>query len=168
MTRKTPASKARCGALPFPWRCPRCLKKEVCPRARSYTSKVGYDGRVYEVTVPRLKVPCCRACGEMVFSVVEDAEISAALRKKLRLLTPAQIRAARIQLKLHQRELAVRLGVAEATVSRWESDRLIQSRAMDNLLRLFFGLKQVRSVLSGKRQNPRFGTLVNAMSRAGS
>jgi DNA-binding transcriptional regulator YiaG len=47
-----------------------------------------------------------------------------------------------------QKELAVQLAVAEATLSRWETGGQIQQRAMDKLLRLFFGLPAVRVALA--------------------
>jgi hypothetical protein len=46
------------------------------------------------------------------------------------------------------------------TASRWVSGALIQSRAMDNLLRLFFALPEVRNVLQGENQDAGLGTEV--------
>lgn len=40
-----------------------------------------------------------------------------------------------------------RLGVAAETVTRWLSGALIQSRAMDDFMRLYFGLPEVRAAL---------------------
>jgi len=51
------------------------------------------------------------------------------------------------KLGLKQQELAEQLGVAPETISRWVNGALIQSRAMDNLLRLYFDSKEVRSLL---------------------
>jgi len=62
------------------------------------------------------------------------------------------------QLGLKQQALAERLGVAPETISRWVNGALIQSRAMDNLLRLYFALPEVRAVLQGTRQDPNLGT----------
>ncbi len=61
-----------------------------------------------------------------------------------------------------QQELAARIGVAEATISRWETGTLIPSRAMDNLLRLSFALPAARAALRGAAQDPAFGTEVVA------
>ena len=71
-----------------------------------------------------------------------------------------QIKEGRKALGLLQQELAERLGVAEATISRWETGTLIQSRAMDNLLRAYFALPQLRAALRGAEQDPAFGTEV--------
>jgi len=46
-----------------------------------------------------------------------------------------------------QQELADQLGIAKETISRWETGGMIQSRAMDNLLRLFFESEEVRRLL---------------------
>ena len=145
-------------AKPFPWRCPRCLKREVTPTATAYTAEVRHDGRPYRVEVPDLMLPTCRACGEQVFSNSVDEQISRALRGHLRLLTPEQIRGAMKALGLRQRELAGRLGIAEETLSRWLTGSQIQSRAMDNLLRAYFAFPEVRSALIGPGQDPALGT----------
>jgi DNA-binding XRE family transcriptional regulator len=53
----------------------------------------------------------------------------------------------RANLELSQQEMAEQVGVATETISRWEAGGLIQSRAMDNLLRLFFESEEVRRLL---------------------
>jgi putative zinc finger/helix-turn-helix YgiT family protein len=145
---------------PFPWRCVKCLKRDVYPATVSYTAEVNHDGRLYEVPVPVLEVPRCQSCGELVFTNHVDEQITDALRTQLRLLAPAQIRTSRKALGLLQQELAERLGVAEATISRWETGTLIQSRAMDNLLRAYFALPELRAALRGVEQDPAFGAAV--------
>jgi putative zinc finger/helix-turn-helix YgiT family protein len=106
---------------PFPWRCSNCKKKEVRLSTVPYTAKVKQDGRIYELAIQALEIPKCDACGELVFNDGADEQVSAALRDYLHLLTPDQIRRARKALGLTQRELSNRLGVAEATLSRWET-----------------------------------------------
>lgn len=142
---------------PFPWYCPKCRKKEVRPAIISYRCDMTHDGQLYSVTVPELTVPRCGHCGELVFNYPAEEQIRHALRSQLRLLTADEIRTARSTLKLSEKDLADRLGVPEATVSRWETGDQIQSRATDNLLRVFFALPEVRSVLLGANQDPRLG-----------
>jgi DNA-binding transcriptional regulator YiaG len=89
-----------------------------------------------------------------------DAQISQALLKHLRLLLPAQIRAAREALGLQQEELARHLGVAAESLCRWEKGVLIQSRATDNLLRVYFAFPAVRKALVGDAQSPDLGIVV--------
>ena len=145
------------GARPFPWPCPTCLTLTVIPTIIDYTARVKQDGVVHELHLPTLEVPRCQTCGELILTTAVDEQINDALRVRLRLLTPAQIRLGIERLGLKHQEFAERLGVAPETISRWVNGALIQTRAMDNLLRLFFALPQVRDVLQGEHQNPQLG-----------
>jgi putative zinc finger/helix-turn-helix YgiT family protein len=129
----------------------------VVPTIIDYTAKVKHDGVVHELHFPALEVPRCQTCGETVITTAVDERINDALRSRVHLLTPAQIRKGLDDLGLQEQELAQRLGVAGETISRWVTGALIQSRAMDNLLRLFFALPQVRDVLQGANQDPQLG-----------
>ena len=60
-------------AKPFPWRCPECGKKEVGPATVAHTSEIKHDGRLHTVEIPKLRVPRCAACGELVFD--NDADV---------------------------------------------------------------------------------------------
>jgi putative zinc finger/helix-turn-helix YgiT family protein len=131
---------------PFPWPCIECREKEIFPLVTDFTIEVKHDGRPYEVRIPDLTVPTCRNCGEQVFTSAEDERIRDALRAQIGLLTSQEIRAHRAEHGLNQQELAEALGVAKETISRWETGA-IQSRAMDNLLRLFFESEEVRRLL---------------------
>ncbi|MCI0455651.1 MAG: type II toxin-antitoxin system MqsA family antitoxin [Gemmataceae bacterium] len=116
-----------------------------------------HDGAIHDLHLPELEIPRCQTCGETYSTSAVDERISEALRAHLRLLTPAQIRRGIEKLGLQQQELAERLGVAAETISRWVNGALIQSRAMDNLLRLYFALPEVRDVLRGASQDPQLG-----------
>ena len=144
MTDPTPASHK-----PFPRRCPECGKVEVHPATIAYDAEVKHDGRVYAFRIPELQVNRCAACGEVLFSNVTDEQISQALREHLSLLSPEQIRTALQAIGLKQKDFGQRIGVAPETISRWISGTYIQSRAMDNLMRLFFAFDNVRSALAG-------------------
>src|SRR3990172_7403847 len=128
---------------PFPWKCGSCRERTVVPEEVSYTTEIEHDGRTYSVTVPDLVIPCCSKCGAMVRDDAANRRISDALRKQIGLLTPEQIRRNRESLNLTQKQLAGTLGIAEATLSRWETGAQIQQRAMDRLLRVFFGFPEV-------------------------
>src|SRR5688500_1576494 len=104
---------------PFPWPCSNCLTSTVVPTAVEHTAKVKHDGTVYELHFPALEIHRCQTCGETYSTTAVDEQISDALRSRLRLLTPAQIRWGVEQLGLNQQELAERLGVAPETISRW-------------------------------------------------
>jgi len=133
---------------PFPWKCGRCRKREVFPAEGEYTTEVVHDGRTYTVTLPALRTPRCRACGEVVLDTEANRQISQAFRRQANLLTPEEIRQSRKALSLTQEQLAALLGVAEASLSRWETGAQIQQRSLDKLLRLFFELPEVRSTLA--------------------
>lgn len=151
---KRPANAER----PFPWRCRHCGSDEVRLTHLSYDAEVRHDGRVYSFQIPKLEAPVCRACRKMVVAECVDDQINAALRDHLHLLTPTEIRAALERIGMTQKDAAECLGIAEATLSRWLTETQIQSRALDNLLRVFFGFPEVRTALSGKAQDSRLGT----------
>lgn len=132
---------------PFPWRCIECREKAIFPQATDYSTTVKHDGRLYTVHIPDLAIPTCRKCGAQTFAVGDDDRIIAALRAQLGLLTPQEMQRRRGQLGLSQQEMAEQIGVAKETISRWETGALIQSRAMDNLMRLFFESEEVRGLL---------------------
>jgi putative zinc finger/helix-turn-helix YgiT family protein len=130
-----------------------------------YMAKVKHDGVIYELHLPALEIPRCQTCGETYSTTAVDEQVSDALRSRLHLLTPVQIRQAIEKLGLKQQELAERLGVAAETISRWVNGALIQSRAMDNLLRLYFALPEVREALQGANQDPQLGIEVDQKSK---
>jgi len=114
----------------------------------NYITEFRHDGVLHQFTVSRLETPTCEACGEMVFNGKVDDQITDALRIHLGLLSSAEIRAELERLNLPQKDVAKHLGIAEATISRWVTDTQVQSRAMDNLLRAYFALDEMRSFLA--------------------
>ncbi len=155
---ETPSSKGK----PFPWLCPGCGKKEVRPVMVQHTSQIKHDGRLYAVEIPKLRVPQCGACGELVFDNDADEQIARALREQLGLLSGDQIRKNRENLGLSQRILAEHLGVAAETISRWENGALTQTRAMDRYLRVYFGVPAARAALLKPSVVPSLGMRVES------
>lgn len=145
---------------PFPWPCAHCATLTVVPTSIPYAIKVKHDGALHEFKFPELEVPCCQMCGEISSTTAIDDRVNDALRERLRLLTPDQMRQAIEALGLEPQELAEKLGVTTETVARWVDGDLIQSRAMDNLLRLYFAIPAVRAALRGAEQDPNFGAAV--------
>ena len=129
-----------------------------------YDAEIRHDGRLHAFTVPNLELPVCQACGERLFTNGADDQINDALLAHLNLLTPAQIRDGIKRVGMSQREAAKRLGIAEATLSRWLNEVQIQSRAMDNLLRAFFAFPQLRAALCGEKQERQLGLFNDAPS----
>jgi DNA-binding transcriptional regulator YiaG len=122
-----------------------------------YDAEIRHDGRLHAFTVSNLEIPVCRSCGERVFTADVDRQINDALRSHLVLLTPEQMRAALTRLEMTQKDLASRLGIAEATVSRWLSESQIQSKSLDTLLRIFFAFPMVRGALPVESRDPNLG-----------
>lgn len=155
----TPALSGRPVGRPFPWPCPRRRRQTVWPVVIPYQTQQCYEGLLYTVATPHLNIPRCAQCGELLFDNWADDQIDEAFRQQVHLLTPDQIRANRAALGQDRREFAARLGVEEEVLRRWEEDREIQPRALDNLLRLYFALPPVRSALNGE-PHPEFGASV--------
>lgn len=98
----------------------------------------------------------CPKCGEGMLTRDEAREFRERAfdkyRSKHRLLAPDEIRAIREELGMSQKTLAKRLQLGEVTISRWESNSVIQTAALDLLLRLMRDVPEVRQYIqSGRR-----------------
>jgi putative zinc finger/helix-turn-helix YgiT family protein len=131
----------------YPIRCIECGARSVRPKNIARTIEKAHDGRVYDLHIDDLPATVCENCGEVFFTADTDDAINSALRNHIGLLSPEEIRANLSALMLRQKDASEQLGIAEATLSRWLSGRMIQSRAMDNLLRWFFEYPELRENL---------------------
>jgi DNA-binding transcriptional regulator YiaG len=118
----------------------------------TYTIQIDHDGRKYEISVADLSVLRCSECGDIQLDDAADERINEALRAKIGLLTPQQIRQGREGLNLTQKDLAASMRLSESTLSRWETGAQIQQRCMDAFLRCFFAIEEVRKLLSAPPQ----------------
>jgi putative zinc finger/helix-turn-helix YgiT family protein len=143
--------------LPFPWPCSNCRQQTVERQTAPYSTDVQYDGRTYSVEIPEFDAPRCTNCAAIVLDDRANDQIMSALRVQIGLLTPDQISRNRKSLGLGARDFAVRLGVGESTVSRWEAGAAIQLRSLDNLMRLCFAIPEARNALADKGRLPTFG-----------
>lgn len=88
----------------------------------------------------------CPKCGEGILSLEAMRELSlrahAAYRERFGLLSPNEIRSIRVKYGLTQAQLAKLLRLGGNTLSRWESGRIVQTAAMDVLLRLLRDLPE--------------------------
>ena len=137
---------------PFPWKCGHCREKAVYPATAPYRAEMEHDGRVHTIDIPELLSPKCKNCGELLLDDAANQRITDALRERVGLLKPAQIRHGRESLGLTQEQFATGLRIASATVSRWETGAQIQQRALDLLMRLYFGFSEVRSALADEQK----------------
>ena len=127
-----------------------------------YTCDFKHDDALHATEIPKLRTPRCnaRGSGKVVFNYGVDDQIHAAVRSKLGLLEPNEIREGRYRLSLTISELAEQLGVADELLDKWEFDLAIQSRTVDNSLRVFFVLPNAMDVRTDKRRHRRIGELV--------
>jgi ribosome-binding protein aMBF1 (putative translation factor) len=142
---------------PFPWFCPVCRKQEVFRTPVTYRTKVKHDDVLHELELTNFQVPKCRNCGELLFDLTADDQINQALRAKLELLHPTEICERREAIGMSASELSQRLGFPEDTIKRIEEGLVIQSRAQDNFLRVFFAFPQVRQAFTASGPDPRLG-----------
>jgi putative zinc finger/helix-turn-helix YgiT family protein len=112
------------------------------------------------ITFRGMEIPCrveayvCPDCG-MEAGTVDSAgaiqrELSEAFRKRTGLMTGEEIKALRKKRGLTQQELADLLKIGVASIKRWETG-LIQSKSMDNALRLQLAGERLNNDLSGNR-----------------
>ncbi len=82
----------------------------------------------------------CNKCGEDYFDPEQarnySKRVKAAARQELGLLAPDEIIAIRKKYSLSQERLEWLLSAGAKVVTRWENDRALQPRAVDDLLRL--------------------------------
>jgi DNA-binding transcriptional regulator YiaG len=155
-----PATPVKPAGKPFPRFCDRCRKWTVWPATIAYDHQIRLEGQLHHVYTPQLVVPRCQECGELFFDNDTEKQVSQAVRTQLHLLLPEQIRANRESLGPSLAELADKLGVTAEVLGDWEEGLVYQPRALDNLLRVYFALPAVRSVLRGPDQSPVLGAVV--------
>lgn len=102
----------------------------------------------------QIEVDVCEKCGLEIATIEETAAIqniiSDAYRKKVGLLTSAEIKEKRKELDLSQKELADRAGVGIASIKRWENG-IIQTKSMDSVLKAAFQGVGIGNDFTGNR-----------------
>lgn len=132
---------------PFPWKCRTCGNRSVNSATIDYVAEKEHDGRAYSLSIPNLAVFLCDECHARILPDESRAKVDDALRAAAGLLTPKEMRENRKRLGLTQDQLGKLLKVAKETVSRWETGGQIQQRAMDLLLRVFYGVPEARAYM---------------------
>ena len=136
---------------PICTKCSTCRERAVQLATIEYDIQVDHDGRKYQVHVSDLNTPRCSNCGQIYFDDFSSEQISQALRRKVGLLQPTEIRQAREKLELTPQQVADLLDVSAQTYSGWESGEVIQMRSQDRFLRLFFQMPEVRKTLADRQ-----------------
>jgi putative zinc finger/helix-turn-helix YgiT family protein len=114
-------------------------QKHACGGVFHLASEPG-TFRIHGVDVPvEQRFYRCDGCGEEhvteeLARAVQD-EAATSFRKSERFLSGAEIRALRERLRLSQEQFEAALGLGAKSLARWENDRVLQNRSMDDLLR---------------------------------
>jgi putative zinc finger/helix-turn-helix YgiT family protein len=92
------------------------------------------------ISVPDTEMCECWSCGKRFFTPDQVKAVSLAIKRQARvkagLLAPEEIVAIRKKLGLSQSELERLFGLGSKVVTRWETGRVVQSKAADVALRL--------------------------------
>ena len=135
--------------------CPVCDERSLKRQRGTFRFRFPEGFPVPEATFPASAWDECEACGERILSRELEAGIEKERYRLQGLLSPAEIRAARERLGLSQTQMARLLGVGDKTYTRWESGRSIQTKSMDNLIRLSDSHPEVLRQLESERDPER-------------
>jgi putative zinc finger/helix-turn-helix YgiT family protein len=92
------------------------------------------------ISIPDVELCECWSCGKRFFTADQVKAVSLAVKRLARvkagLLAPEEIVDIRRKLRLSQSELERLFGLGSKVVTRWETGRVVQSKAADVALRL--------------------------------
>ncbi|MHB1424925.1 MAG: type II toxin-antitoxin system MqsA family antitoxin [Gemmataceae bacterium] len=136
-------------------RCPTCNKGGLRDKVVTERFEFEVDGKTKTVVAENVPVSECdnTECGERLSGPEAAGIRHEAICRTFGLLTPREIQAIRERLELSQERFAQLTGIGVATISRWERGRLLQNRAMDNLLRLVERSEENIRFLEGQQDN---------------
>jgi putative zinc finger/helix-turn-helix YgiT family protein len=138
-------------------RCAVCDSEEVQTVRTKFVAKYNQTS----ITVPMAEMSRCGKCGERFFTPEQARAVSIAVknqaRKKLGLLSSEEIVRTRKALGLSQAGLEDLFGLGAKVVTRWESGRVVQSKAADVALRLLAAdpgrVKELRKAVASQRRS---------------
>jgi len=134
--------------------CPICDASDW--RTQTHEVKHQYRGR--ELTVPNIEYSVCGNCGfDLVLPLQQrtnDARIMDARRLEEGLLSSREIREIRKSLELTQSRASEILGGGPNAFSKYERGEVMQSRAIDRILRFLARCPEALSELSGVSKGP--------------
>lgn len=127
-------------------KCPKCGSRLIKHTERK---EMKYKGKDIFLDTISLQCEKCKT------KIGPDEEDILKEKKRLKLvmdsfLTDEDIKRIRKKLGLNQKEMSETLGVGPKTFTRYETLRVRQSKAMDNLLRILDEYPEVIKVLKGK------------------
>lgn len=139
-------------------RCPMCGAPRL--RAGRIRTSITFDvpklGRgSTSAMIPTIE---CRECPYEAEDRSSFGIRAAAVAHALGILSSAEIRSARRALGWSRKELAERTGIGTASIFRWETGRVFQTRSNDRLLRLALGLTPGRTAVGRRTSGASPGT----------
>ncbi len=121
-----------------PRKCGDCRERSVDVVTERYETDLEHDGRSYKIILPDLTLFKCGHCGNIMLPDEAEERLTAELRRCAGLMEPSNIVENRLALGLNQKELADLLGVAVATLCRWERGTQLPQKLMDKVMRHYF------------------------------
>jgi putative zinc finger/helix-turn-helix YgiT family protein len=116
--------------------CAICDSEKVRKVRRSYATKYNQ----VPISIKGAEMYECSACGERFFTPEQARAVSIATKNQVRqtqgLLSAEAIVEVRRRLGLSQTDLEDLFGLGQKVVTRWETGRVVQSKAADVALRL--------------------------------
>jgi putative zinc finger/helix-turn-helix YgiT family protein len=115
--------------------CPSCGSRDVrtSVEIERFPYGEGRDAVELDIEVP---VRTCLSCGFQFTDAAADDAREFAIRRHLRLLTPAEIMDIRRACAASRKDFAAVTRIGDASLARWENGQLVQSGALDQLLYL--------------------------------
>ena len=142
----------------------KCGCRDVVRSEIPFSDTLEHDGQSYRITLDEAKVYFCKSCGNTILEDATVDELYARMRTIAGLLQPQDIVAIRTKYSLTKNDFSRYLGIAEATLSRWEMGAQIQQKSFDKILRAFDVVPQFRVHLSnGEISNSNNMTPVNSI-----
>src|SRR5689334_11495323 len=117
-----------------PMKCVACESGYVRDRVIAKDVTMKHNGKEYDLHIPDLQVGQCDSCGEVYYDNRADDQKQAALRERLRVLSPEQIVALREMWSLSPADVHRDTGITPEALCRWEKGRVIQTQAMNSIL----------------------------------
>ncbi len=152
---KNPARRMK----PLPWKCGECGEKAIYLERIVYTTDRNYDGRMYALAIPDFEIGRCANCGHRIIPNESAEQIDDALRKKVGLLSPAQISENLAKGHVRMEALAEMLDVPSETIARWIDGCALQTIAQDKLMRLYFNVPAARQFLDAFKSDRAFDSI---------
>jgi len=117
-------------------RCINCGGIDICRRHGKQKFHFNDGDRIVPVIVNDVAWDECLSCGEIYYDHKARAIIERAQARAAKILAPTELHEIRRRIGVSHASMARLLGVGEKSYIRWETGISIQTRSIDNLIRL--------------------------------